>query len=90
LKKAFTNNADFSGITKDTSLMINAIKHKTYIKIDEENTEASAATFVSVLTGSARSPKIELFKADHPFIFMIIDNKTNGILFLGRYETPDK
>lgn len=87
LEKAFTPNADFSGITREVPLMIDKVTHKTYIEINEEKTEAAAATIVEMLDcstgGSMSRPKI--FRVDHPFTFMIIDNKTKGIIFIGRY-----
>lgn len=91
LEKAFTPNADFSGITTEVPLMINKINHKAYIEIDEEKTEAAAATIVAMMVGSAGGPmpKPKIFKADHPFTFMIIDNKTKGIIFIGRYVRPE-
>lgn len=91
LEIAFTPDADFSGITSETSLMINKINHKAFIAIDEEKTEAAAATIVSIVTSSPgdQMPKPKIFKADHPFTFMIIDNKTKGIIFIGRYVQPE-
>lgn len=91
LEKAFTLNADFSGITTEVPLMINKINHKAYIEIDEEKTEAAAATIGAMMVGSAGGtmPKPKIFKADHPFTFLIIDNKTKGIIFIGRYVQPE-
>jgi serpin B len=91
LDKAFKPEADFSGITTEEPLMINKVNHKAYIKIDEEKTEAAAATIIAMMTGSAGGsmPKPKIFKADHPFTFMIIDNKTKGIIFIGRYARPE-
>ncbi len=91
LKKAFTPKADFSSITTEVPLMINKINHKAYIELDEEKTEAAAATVVFMSVGSAGGPmpKPKIFKADHPFTFMIIDNKTRGIIFIGRYVQPE-
>jgi serpin B len=91
LDRAFKPEADFSGITIDEPLMINKVNHKAYIEIDEEKTEATAATIVAMMTGSAGGPmpKPKIFKADHPFTFIIIDNKTKGIIFIGRYVRPE-
>ena len=86
LEKAFTPYADFSGVTSEVPLMIDEIKHTACIEIDEYKTVAAAGTFLSERIGSAgQGPKPKIFKADHPFLFMIIENKTNGIIFLGRY-----
>jgi serpin B len=93
LHRAFnTTKADFSGITIDEPLMINEVTHKTYIEINEERTEAVAATTITSVLGGAdgrAKPKPKIFKADHPFAFMIIDNKTKGIIFIGRYVRPE-
>lgn len=91
LKKAFTPDADFSGITSEAPLMINKVNHKAYIEIDEEKTEAAAATNVTMKVGSpgGPKPKPKIFKADHSYTFMIIDNKTKGIIFIGRYVQPE-
>lgn len=90
LIKAFSTNADFSRITKTNTLNIDKVIHNAYIMIDEEKTEATASTVISHTLGYAGgiSTDIKYFKADHPFIFMIIDNKTKGIIFIGRYVKP--
>ena len=86
---AFSNFADFSGITKDEKLKIDRIIHKTFIDVDEEKTEAAAATAITMIRATAlpmtEEKKIAEFHADHPFIYMIVDDFTNTILFMGRY-----
>jgi serpin B len=84
---AFSPKADFAGITTEKQLMISNIKHKAYIEVNEEKTEAAAANLVVMRPVSAGElkPAPKIFKADHPFIFMILDNKTKRILFMGRY-----
>lgn len=89
LEKAFTSRADFSGITKEEALMIDKIKHMAYIEIDEEKTEAAAATIIEMRATAVRPiSKPKNFKADHPFIFLIIDNESKGIIFMGRFVKP--
>jgi serpin B len=94
LGHAFDNSADFTGISPYPRLKIDKVNHKAFIEIDEEETEAAAATTVMYdlagydPRGRERKPKV--FKADHPFIFMIIDNKTKGILFIGRFVKENK
>jgi len=91
LKVAFTDYADFSGISLETSLKISNVNHKAYIEVNEEETEAAAVTAIAMVNSTSPGgpvPKPKIFKADHPFIFMIIDNKTKGILFIGRYVQP--
>lgn len=85
LRTAFSINADFSGITKK-SLSLGTVVHKTFIEIDEDQTEAVAATAATIrITGL---PRYKIFKADHPFVFFIVDNKSKSILFMGRYVQP--
>lgn len=87
MQTAFNEAADFSGITKDTSLMLDKVLNKTLIEFDEEITVAAAATVIGIrITGGP--PAYKVFKADHPFVFFIMDNRTNTILFLGRYLRP--
>jgi len=90
MQSAFCQKADFSGITRDTALMLSTVSHRAYIKVDEEKTEAAALT-----TAGASSTSVErnefvpkIFKADHPFIFLVLDNKTKAIIFMGRFVKP--
>jgi len=86
LKTAFTSEADFSGITKEEPLMLSKVLHKTWIELDEEKTEAAAATAAVVrITGL---PSYKVFNADHPFTFFVIDNSSSAIIFMGRYIKP--
>ena len=89
LKIAFSDRADFSGISSESQLKISSVLHKAYIKIDEEKTEAAAVTAVIMnsIIGSKPTPKPQptIFNADHPFLFMILDSKTKSIIFMGRY-----
>lgn len=75
--------ADFSGMDGTRSLYISKVIHKAFVDVNEEGTEAAAATAV-VMTRSA--PPV--FRADHPFMFLIRDRKTGGILFIGRVMNP--
>ena len=87
LKVAFTDYADFSGISLESSLKVSNVNHKAYIEVNEEETEAAAVTAITMTASSpgGSMPKPKIFKADHPFIFMIIDNNTKVIIFIGRY-----
>ncbi len=87
LKTAFTNKANFSGITQEEPLQLSQVLHKTWIEVDEEQTEAAAATAVISIRGY-KPQSYKVFKADHPFVFFIIDNKMKSILFIGRYVKP--
>lgn len=79
----FTDQADFGGIA-DEPLKISEVIHKAFVEVNEEGTEAAAATgAVMMKTGLApEQPKI--FQADHPFLFVIRDRTTNAVLFSGR------
>ena len=86
---AFSDDADFSGIGEEP-LKISEVVHKAFVEVNEEGTEAAAATAVVMVTlrrrHAAREPKV--FKADHPFLFFIRDRNTNAVLFSGRVLDP--
>uniref|UniRef100_A0A0N4ZGJ6 SERPIN domain-containing protein n=1 Tax=Parastrongyloides trichosuri TaxID=131310 RepID=A0A0N4ZGJ6_PARTI len=88
LKKAFSDSADFSKICKDERLSISQIIQKAFIEVDEEGTEAAAVTSVIFAPPSVgrsyKPPHQFFFKADHPFMYFILDGKDN-ILFNGIY-----
>ena len=85
MKKAFTSRADFSGMTCKKDLRIDKIIHQTFINVDESGTEAAAATAVIMkrITSVNPSNSIE-FKANRPFLFLIRENSTGSILFIGQ------
>jgi serine protease inhibitor len=87
---AFSANADFSNMTGGKDLMISSVIHKAFIDVDEEKTEAAAATAVVMkLTSMAPSPKAPLeFRADHPFLFIIRSRNDDAILFMGQLTNP--
>lgn len=89
MSDAFDTTADFSGMDGRKDLYISSVIHEAYVKVDEKGTEAAAATAV-VMTEmiSVRPPPIPTFRADHPFLFLIRDNQTGSILFLGRVMNP--
>ena len=83
------DSADFSGMTGKRDLCISKVIHQAFIKIDEEGTEAAAATVVTMeLMMAIQHVKPKIFKADHPFIFLIKDNTTGSILFMGTMMKP--
>jgi serpin B len=86
---AFTGKADFSGMDGSKNLSISAVVHKAFVEVNEEGTEAAAATGVGMILMSAPQPA-RVFRADHPFLFLICENKTGNILFLGRVVDPTK
>ncbi|MEX2215030.1 MAG: serpin family protein [Phycisphaeraceae bacterium] len=85
---AFTQGADFSGINGRTDLFIQSAIHKAYVDVNESGTEAAAATGISVGVLSAPASEPTVFKADHPFLFVIRDNATGAVLFMGRVMNP--
>jgi len=89
LKDAFTGNADFSGITEQEKLYISQAIHKATIEINEEGTEAAAATAVVMRKMSVMLDNVEL-KVDRPFIYILRNNQTNCIYFIGKVVNPNK
>lgn len=90
MRQAFTDTADFSGIDGLGALKIDDAIHKTFLAVDEDGTEAAATTaIIMVVSGERRysSPPIE-FRADHPFFFLVRDDRSGAILFMGRLEKP--
>ena len=86
---AFSSNADFSGINGRRDLSISAVIHKAYVDVNEEGTEAAAATAVTIKLTSIGPSRTPVFKADHPFLFLIRDNHSGSILFIGRVMNPN-
>jgi serpin B len=85
---AFSVNADFSGMNGKKDLFISAVIHKAYVDVNEEGTEAAAATAVVVSRAAIQPKPTPIFRADHPFVFVIRDNKSGSILFVGRVANP--
>jgi serpin B len=85
MKLAFSHGADFGGISTQEDLHISAVIHKAFVDVNEEGTEAAAATGVMVGAMAMRQPEpTPVFRADHPFLFLIRDTTTGSILFMGR------
>lgn len=79
-----SNNADFSGISDDPIFIASAI-HKAFVNVDEKGTEAAAAT---AAVAELQSGPSHIFRADHPFVFIIQDDTNDNILFVGRIVNP--
>ncbi len=86
---AFSTKADFSRMSIGEKLFISAVIHKAFVDVNEEGTEAAAATAVAIAASAIpiREEAVE-FRADHPFLFLIRDNRTQSILFLGSLANP--
>lgn len=87
---AFTGNADFSGMDGTKNLFIGDVIHQAFVDVNEEGTEAAAATAVVMRQNAppANPEPVPVFRADHPFIFIIQDDETGAILFMGRLVNP--
>jgi serpin B len=86
---AFSDDADFSGITTQHDQKLHEAIHEAFVDVNEEGTEAAAVT--GHVGGNAPGPVPQrvVFRADHPFLFLIQDNRTGAILFLGRVMNPN-
>ncbi|MGA2539351.1 MAG: serpin family protein, partial [Terracidiphilus sp.] len=84
-------SADFSDMTGQRDLWISSVVHKAFVDVNEEGTEAAAATgtVMRSMAMSRQQPPV-VFRADHPFLFLIRDNRSGGILFMGRVADPTK
>lgn len=86
IRTAFDSRAaDFSGISERDPIFIDSAIHKTFVSVDEKGTEAAAATGI---TGKLQSGPPNMFRADHPFVFIIQDDSNGNILFIGRVVNP--
>ena len=91
MKDAFHSAADFSAMTGNRDLFISAAIHKAFVDVNEEGTEAAAATGIILSANAVARPEPPIvFRADHAFLFLIRDNKSGSILFLGRVTDPTK
>jgi serpin B len=86
---AFDNNADFSGMDGTKDLFIGDVLHKAYVNVDENGTEAAAATGF-VMVGMAAPAQVQNVTIDHPFLFLLFDPLTKTVLFMGRMLNPGK
>lgn len=84
----FGDNADFSGITTAVPLAIDGVFHKAFVAVDEKGTEAAAATAITIQPTAVEPRRDVVFRADHPYIFLIRDEPTGAILFMGRVSDP--
>ena len=90
MEEAFSRNADLSGMTGEKNLFISEVIHKAYIEVTEAGTEAAAATAAIVGLKAALEEGPKQFRADHPFIYFLRDDKTGCIIFAGRLVRPSE
>lgn len=85
---AFTPQADFTRMYRPGGLWIDYVKHKTFVEVDEEGTEAAAVTVVAIIKSSGGPGNIRFMRVDRPFIFVIRENHSQTILFMGKIVEP--
>ena len=85
---AFSEAADFTRINRGGSLFISNVKHKTFVEVNEEGTEAAAATSVEISLDSSIPPPA--MRIDRPFVFLIRERTSGAILFMGKIVDPIK
>ena len=90
MEEAFSKAADFSGMTGDKTLYIGAVEHQAYVDVNEEGTEAAAATAVAMMTRMAvvREPEPVVVKVDRPFLYFVRHKRSGEVLFMGRMMNP--
>ena len=76
--------SDLSGMSEESDLFVSDAVHKAFISVDEKGTEAAAATAMIMWMSYTFKKKVEVFRADHPFIFCICDENIKSILFMGK------
>ena len=82
--------ADFSGINGRRDLFLMKVLHKAFVEVNEEGTEAAAATGIVAGVTSVMPGEPFRFRADHPFLFLIRDRRSGAVLFMGRVADPTK
>jgi serpin B len=87
MPSAFSETADFSGMTGNKDLFIAEVMHKAFVMVDETGTEAAAATAVVMQETSIPAEPVQV-SIERPFIFFIRDINTGAILFVGRVMNP--
>ena len=86
---AFSSRADFSAMSAKPALQISDVVHQAFVDVNEEGTEAAAATGITMRLAAVQQ-RPPVFRVDHPFVFLIRENRTGSILFFGRVVDPSK
>ncbi|MFW6262506.1 MAG: serpin family protein [Thermotogota bacterium] len=91
MENPFTTLADFSKITSSKKLFISDVIHKTYIDVDEKGTEAAAVTAIIMMRTAIpnQDEEVKQFHADRPFMYLIRENSTGSIIFIGKVTNPE-
>ncbi|MFQ5769298.1 MAG: serpin family protein, partial [bacterium] len=85
---AFTGQADFTRMYQPGGLFISYVKHKTFVEVNEEGTEAAAVTVVAIMDSAGGPSNIIFMRVDRPFIFVIRERHSQTILFMGKIVEP--
>ena len=88
MPSAFDRRGDFTGICDERPFHVDDVYHKAFVEVNEEGTEAAAATGAVLGIESVMVTEPPVFRADHPFLFAIVDLRNDSILFLGRIVDP--
>ncbi|MFQ5605297.1 MAG: serpin family protein [bacterium] len=86
---AFAPGADFTRMYKPGGLFISYVKHKTFVEVNEEGTEAAAVTIVAIKESAGGDQHIKFMRVDRPYLFVIRENHTQTILFMGKIVSPE-
>ncbi len=89
MKNAFTSQADFSNMVEKGEINISDVKHKTFIEVNEEGTEAAAVTGVTMVLSAVRPMQTFRMNVNRPFLFFIAENESSAILFMGKIGKPE-
>ena len=90
MENAFTKKADFTGMYKNRDAKISQVRHKTYIKVNERGTEAAAVTSTGIRTTAATINPPPSMDINRPFLYLIKENSSGSIFFLGTVNDPEK
>jgi serpin B len=86
---AFSDGADFTRMYRPGNLKISQVKHKAFVQVDEEGTEAAAVTSVGIVETSGTGGGSLIMRVDHPLVFAIRENHSGTILFIGKVVAPE-
>ncbi len=97
MRDLFNDNANLSGMATNHPLKVTGVLHKAFLELQEEGTEAAAATAIPAGVPLSPNPRFftpppprPVFRADHPFLFSIVDRRSGSLLFMGRMSDPTK
>ncbi|XP_037543542.1 alpha-1-antitrypsin homolog [Nematolebias whitei] len=88
ITRAFENSADFSGISEEVKLVVSKVSHKAVLSVDENGTEAAAATTIEIMAMSSLEGLTETVKINRPFFVFIVELSTRSFIFMGRINNP--